>query len=58
MKVVYVDAGWSQKQEFAGKVEQEINKQHQAGYEFHDIKISSNGDNTLLLFIQITERLF
>lgn len=57
MKVVYLESGWEEKEEFARKVREKIREVETPPDEstifwwhFKDIKISSKGKDTLLLF--------
>lgn len=50
IKVTYLNNGWNNGRMFAKEVERQIDIHNKINYELLDIKICSNGNNTLLLF--------
>ena len=53
MKVIYLDSGWQEETSFAAKIEDVIRQQENSGYKYYDIKVSSNGNNALVIFEEV-----
>jgi len=56
VKVIYINECWNNQYELATNLEETITFWEKKGYKFRDIKISSSGNGTLILFEKCIRR--